>query len=992
MRLTLLILAGWIMMLSPEGRAGSIQLQPDVSVEVTNGHPYAVVEVFNGGDEPARITGLEAGLSAGRKVGRTLSRTVSPGGVIHERIPVPAPSGLPGFYQGITRIRYADFTGGNFTSVSVSGFSWPRSDSDGLSHWVVPSVSQISMGRVGTLRVSLLLIQDDPVSATVRLVLPDELDCPASEQRVVLEPDSTREVTFEVTNRRARPGGVYPVYAIVEQEAAGLHRSASAAGTVTVADIKWVGQSPWVWLAGAFSLVALLGLGMRGRRVSRQPAWIDPILLALFSGFILWQVSPGDLIRNTTAVGGDTPAHLYLVSHLKEQLFHHGRLISWADGWWGGFPMFQYYFVLPYLVAALMSVLIPLSVAFKLVSVAGLVMTPLCAYWAGTLWRLPRPVPLVLSMAMLPFLFVQSHTMWGVNTASTLAGMISNSWSFALMLPALASASRDVVEGRFRVGTVFLMVLVLSSHFFTSVMMFLSLSIVPVLCRRKERLRALKVLLLEGLLALLIMAWWLIPLVVKSEFSMDFGTNWDVTLWKSFPPYSVGLIVLAILAVWLEGHALSWPMTGGRDKARPSNNAAVWMLLWMLLSGILLFKVGFALSPVFVNVRLWPYIFFALIALAALGLGRLLQSVPGLSFWLVVLAGGVFCGVMVGDSLTGRPTDPGLTRMWAKWNFSGLEDKPAAAVFEKLVMPLKGTPGRLANDLCEENNQLGSSRIFELAPVLAGKPVLEGGLVNSALGSMYAYTIQGESSVSCAGFPVIVTPQPFNFTNATRHLELFNVKQFIARSEQTKQALRQQPGWRLVGREQEWELHELTTHAGRFVFVPPRMPLVVMTSRWKECSLQWLTTIQAMEQFVIWRKAGEQYGDGGMAPLTEKQFLDCLEGWRQGSTNGLGPLLPPSGTDCISSEEVSDNGIRFMTSAIGSPHIVKVSWFPNWKVRGARGVYRVSPGFMLVYPEQKNVELYYGTTWSDGVGYALTVVGFLGVVLLAVKKRGRDGL
>ncbi len=979
MRLILLILAGWIVMLSPEGRAGSIQLYPDVRVEVTNGRPYAVVEVYNSGDEPARMTGLEAGLSAGRKIGRTLSFTISPGGVIQERMPIPAPSGFPGFYQVITRIRYADFTGGDFTSVSVSGFSWPEPDNAGLPHWVVPSVNPISMGRTGTLRVSVLLIQDDPVSATVRLVLPDELDCPAPEQRVLLEPDSTREVTFEITNKGARPGGVYPVYAIIEQDLQDSHRSESVAGAVTVTDIKWVGQSVWVWLAGAFSLVALLGLARRGYRGSRQSAWLDAVLLTLLSGFILWQASPGDLIRNTTAVGGDTPAHLYLVSHLKEQLFHHGRIISWADGWWGGFPMFQYYFVLPYLVAALLSVLIPLSVAFKLVSVAGLVMTPLCAYWAGTLWRLPRPVPLVLSIAMLPFLFVQSHTMWGVNTASTLAGMISNSWSFALMLPAVASACRDVKEGRFRLGTVVLMVLVLSSHFFTSIMMFLALAIVPMLCPGKERLRGLKVLFQEAVLAFLIMAWWLVPLVAKSAFSMDFGTNWDVTLWKSLPVYAAGLIVFAVVG------AIPFP------EPRALNPIPSLILLWMLACGVILFKFGFYLSPVFVNVRLWPFIFFALIALAALGLGRLLQSVRGVLIWFVVLTGGVLLGVMAGDSMTGRPTDPGLTRMWATWNYSGLEAKPAASVFQKLVMPLKGTPGRLANDLCEENNQLGSSRIFELAPVLAGKPVLEGGLVNSALGSMYSYTIQGESSVSCAGFPVIVTPQPFNFTNATRHLELFNVKHFIARSEQTKQALRKQPGWRLMEREQEWELYELMTHEGRYVFVPPRMPLIVETSRWKECSLDWLTTMPALEQFVIWRDEGAQAQDVEKGSLTEKQFQECLAGWRQGSTNGFGAPLSISGIGSIRSEEVSNEGIRFKTTAIGSPHIVKMSWFPNWKVRGARGVYRVSPGFMLVYPEQETVELYYGTTWSDGVGYALTVLGLLSVVLV-VKKRKRDGL
>jgi hypothetical protein len=985
MRLTLLILAGWILMLPPEGRAGTIQLQPEVRVEVTNGLPVASIEIFNGGNEPARMTRLEVGLPPGGENGtiaapftRTLSRTVAPGDCIREQVSISPPPASPGVYQMVTRIRYSDFTGGEFSSVSVSDFFWGGESQADQSNWVVPSVAQASLGRTGTLRVSLLLIQDEPVSVTVRLVLPDELGCPTPVQRVVLEPDSTRDVTFEIANKRARPGGVYPVFAIVEQEAPGFHRSASAAGAVTVTDIKWVGQSGWVWLAGSFGLVALLGLGRRGRRVSRQSAWLDAVLLTLLSGFIIWQVSPGDLIRNTTAVGGDTPAHLYLVSHLKEQLFHHGRIISWADGWWGGFPMFQYYFVLPYLVAALLSVLIPLSVAFKLVSVAGLVMTPLCAYWAGTLWRLPRPVPLVLGIAMLPFLFVQSHTMWGVNTASTLAGMIANSWSFALMLPALASASRDMEEGRFRLGTVILMVLVLSSHFFTSVMMFLALSIVPVLCRGKGRVPAVKVLVQEGLLAVLIMAWWLVPLVAKSEFSMDFGTNWDVTLWKSLPVYASGLIVLAILGV------ISFP------EPRTLTPVPSRILLWMLACSVILFKFGFCLSPVFVNVRLWPFIFFALIALAALGLGRLFQSVRGVSIWLVGLTGGVLLGVMAGDSMTGSPMDSGITRIWAKWNYSGLEDKPAASVFQKLVLPLKGTPGRLANDLCEENNQLGSSRIFELAPVLAGKPVLEGGLVNSALGSMYAYTIQGESSVSCAGFPVIVTPQPFNFTNATRHLELFNVKHFIARSEQTKQALRQQPGWRLLGREQEWELYELMTHEGRFVFVPPRMPLTVMTSRWMQNSLEWLTTMPALEQFVIWREEGAHAKDGEEGPLTEKQFQECLSGWRQGSTNGFGVPLSASGTGCIRSEEVSDEGIRFKTTAIGTPHIVKMSWFPNWKVRGARGVYRVSPGFMLVYPEQETVELYYGTTGSDRVGYGLTVLGLLGVVLAVIKK-GRVG-
>lgn len=963
-------------MLTPEGEAGFIKLESDVRVEITNGLPVAVIGILNSGQEAARVTSLEVGLASSQEGGGSpgrmaISRSVPPGDDFQERVPVPLPPACPGVHQAITRIRYSDFTGREFSSVAVSGFSLPEALQGAQRNWVVPSVYPVDLARSGVVRVSLLLIQDDPVDAMVRLVLPDELECRALVQRVRLEPDSPREVTFKITNRQALPGGVYPIHVIVEQDSAGTHRSVSVSGPVTVSEVKWVGQSYWVWLGGAL-MVVLLGLAGRRRESSTQPAWLDATFLVLISGFILWQFSPADLIRNTTTVGGDTPAHLYLVSHLKEQLLHHGRIISWAGGWWGGFPMFQYYFALPYLAAALLSTVIPLPVAFKLVSISGVLLLPLCAYWAGRLWRLPRPVPLILGIAMLPFLFVHSHTMWGVNTSSTLAGMIANSWSFALMLPALASASRDAGDGRFRLGTVVLMVLVLSSHFFTSVMMFLSLAIVPVLCGKDGGIRAIKVLFLESVLALLLMAWWLVPLVVKSAFSMDFGTNWDVTLWRSFPNYAAGLLVFAIVALVRRG--------------APRPKLAAGVLLWMLVMGVVLFQFGFTLSPVFVNVRLWPFIFFALTALAALGLGRLMESVRFRSTGLVVVLCGVVLGVLAGDSPTGRPQDPGTTRMWAKWNYSGLEAKPAASVITKLVMPLKGTPGRLANDLCEGNNQLGSSRVFELAPYLAGKPVLEGGLVNSALGSMYAYTIQGESSDSCAGFPPIVTPQPFNFTNATRHLELFNVKHFIARSERTKQALRQQPGWRLVDREQEWELHELMTHEGRTVFIPRRMPLEVETSRWKECSLEWLTTMTALEQPVIWREPGADKGQKAGALLLEKQFLECLADWRRGSTNGFGELIPEAGTRSIHSEEVADDRIRFKTTAIGRPHMFKVSWFPNWKVRGAREVLKVSPGFMLVVPEQESVELYYGTLWSDGVGYALTFAGVLGMVW-AWKKR-----
>ena len=64
-----------------------------------------------------------------------------------------------------------------------------------------------------------------------------------------------------------------------------------------------------------------------------------------------------------------------------------------------------------------------------------------------------------------------------------------------------------------------------------------------------------------------------------------------------------------------------------------------------------------------------------------------------------------------------------------------------------------------------------------------------------------------------------------------------------------------------------------------------------------------------------------------------------------------------------------------------------MSYFPNWKVTGASGPYRVAPNMMVVIPTQKNVRLHYGYTKIDFLAYFLTLVG---IGVLAVRWRGRQ--
>jgi hypothetical protein len=81
--------------------------------------------------------------------------------------------------------------------------------------------------------------------------------------------------------------------------------------------------------------------------------------------------------------------------------------------------------------------------------------------------------------------------------------------------------------------------------------------------------------------------------------------------------------------------------------------------------------------------------------------------------------------------------------------------------------------------------------------------------------------------------------------------------------------------------------------------------------------------------------------------------------------------------------------LSFTTDRIGEPHIVKVSWFPNWRVEGAEGPWMLSPGLMVVVPTQREVRLSYRDTPVDLAGKALTVAGVGALLAPTVLGRAR---
>ncbi len=93
----------------------------------------------------------------------------------------------------------------------------------------------------------------------------------------------------------------------------------------------------------------------------------------------------------------------------------------------------------------------------------------------------------------------------------------------------------------------------------------------------------------------------------------------------------------------------------------------------------------------------------------------------------------------------------------------------------------------------------------------------------------------------------------------------------------------------------------------------------------------------------------------------------------------------------VSSVVRDDHSISFSVDRVGSPVLVRTSYFPNWSVSGARGPYRATPNFMVVVPTSTEVRLTYGRSPVEWLSLGVTLLGIATASWLVLRAvpRGR---
>ncbi len=269
----------------------------------------------------------------------------------------------------------------------------------------------------------------------------------------------------------------------------------------------------------------------------------DSAAIAAATLFVLWNLQPELLLEPTITTGGDTASHYYAAWWLRYELLPHGRLTGWVPGNYAGFPLFQVYFPLPFALMAVTSLVVGLPVAFKWVTVAGLLALPAAAYACCRLVGWTFPAPALAAAFSVPFLFHEGNSMWGANVSSTLAGEFTYSFATALMILFAGTLYHGVTRGRGWAANALLLAAIGLSHAY-ALLAAASWGVYLVLFHPHGR-QALTYLLKVAVLAFALMGFWAIPLIAYAQYTTGYGIIWPIRGFTHvFPPVLWPLLLL----------------------------------------------------------------------------------------------------------------------------------------------------------------------------------------------------------------------------------------------------------------------------------------------------------------------------------------------------------------------------------------------------------------------------------------------------------------
>ncbi len=697
-------------------------------------------------------------------------------------------------------------------------------------------------------------------------------------------------------------------------------------------------------------------------------------------------------------------------------------------------------------IVALLLIGLPYGTSFKLVSVLGLIFFPLAAWFLARQLGSPEPVPGFAALGATVFLFDTNFWIYGGNIPSTLAGEFAFSLSLCLTLVALGWAGPGMASGSRRASAAVLIALAALSHVIP--MFFLVISLFALVLIHEDNRRGavlaagvvagLAAYSLSGGTAVVILLLLATLTVVVSALVGD-----PVARRRGLWLLTVGPVAALLSFFWLVPFYLREPYFN--DMGWERRNDLIEGLLttpmrWMLpLAGVgvalsvatrtrlgQLFTVtGLIAAGAFVglpegklwNARVLPFYYLSVYLLAAVAvawvvrvsavalservdrpdrrtvvaasMGALVVVLFGLSVPLRLLPFGQVDETGAKSWLGFTSTKQSMIPGWVEWNYSGYEDKSSFREYHDIVGLMDrlgsadtdgdGEPdgcGRTMWEYDAELDRYGTPMALMLLPFWTESCItsMEGLYFESSATTPFHFLNQSVLSAEPSRAQRDLPYRDFDLTTGVAQLQVMGVRYYLALSDQAQAAAAEHPDLTEVGRSEPWVVYEVAGSAP--VAGLDRVPVVASgpTDPGEEANRfdeGWLSqAVVAYNDPVSYQNLPAEDG-----PATWKRVTTVL--------GDEGETIEPTEVTNIA---IDAERIRFEVDEPGRPVLVKTSYFPNWSVEGADGPWRAGPNLMVVIPTANVVELRYGYTWAEYLGYGATLVGLIALGLMATRR------
>ena len=698
-----------------------------------------------------------------------------------------------------------------------------------------------------------------------------------------------------------------------------------------------------------------------------------------------------DLVfENNTPTGGDMGAHIVAIDTFIKDFMPNFQINGWSNDWFGGYPLYYFYFPLPAIITFFLNLIFPFGIAFKIMVVLSII---LVVYSIEKLMRkTSNQISIYGATAGLFYVFTESFTIYGGNLASTLAGQFSFGYSLAFANLSIFYLLKSNNNFRFPISSIFL-ALCLLSHLipfiiYSPIYAFYWLS-------RKQNFNQ-KILSISIFLALV--SRWSASLIMNLEYT----TN------MSYTPFSriedlIKKDILPIIFI-LIGLLIT------KHKNLIKNKTLNLFELYLIFSSILLYF--FVPEGALWNGRLVPFFNLGIIFLFFKALEIFIEDIylyqQGLNVLTVLFFGGtIYCLYIFYEKWSANQSylnvyvpiilliiifaiinlnnvviqlnmlivsiifsTISFLPHWLNWNFTGYEGKNDWNQIQSLYTKLENLkPGRIMWEPNSDMNKYGTPMTLMTLPYFTKHTSMEGLYFDSSITTPFHFiSVSGlakRPSNPVGGLSYINN----KFDQGVDYLYDLGIDYFISYTEEIESKAMSSDRLNFLFSSEPFSVFEVSSSKVELinqdieVFSKVNKQEGILSSVFRDTNIT-----------NFFEKAYENFDE-----LDEKRIVEV--------SNKI--LIQPSNNNNLEVTDIriTNRKISFFTNNPGELHLIKVSYFPNWSISNGLGPFRTSPSFMSVIPNQEYVEINFVKTSLEKNSFYFSIFSLLLSLIILIRSK-----